>query len=138
MSKELIEQARAWQTPSAPIIKALADRIEELEREIERKMSAAAFVLKERDALLADNARLRDALGDTLYFLERHSNRWDGINGKHPNEVACAARSSLSSTHEQSLAEYRNKVIEQMIACYSPDDSAHDYFDKLNALKGQS
>lgn len=46
--------------------------------------------------------------------------------------------SALSSTPEQSLAAYRNKVIEQMIACYSPDDSAHDYFDKLNALKGQS
>ena len=45
---------------------------------------------------------------------------------------------ALITTHEQSLAEYRNKVIEQMIACYSPDDSAHDYFDKLNALKGQS
>ena len=35
---------------------------DELEREIERKMSAAAFVLKERDALLADNVRLREAL----------------------------------------------------------------------------
>ena len=48
------------------------------------------------------------------------------------------ALTALASTPEQSLAEYRNKVIEQMIACYSPDDSAHDYFDKLNALKGQS
>ena len=44
---------------------------------------------------------------------------------------------AAEATTEQSLAEYRNKVIEQMIACYSPDDSAHDYFDKLNAMKEQ-
>lgn len=32
--------------------KEAADRIEELEREVERKMSAADFILKERDALI--------------------------------------------------------------------------------------
>ena len=46
-------------------------------------------------------------------------------------------KEALAATPEQSLAAYRNKVIEQMIACYSPDDSAHDYFDKLNTLKDQ-
>lgn len=30
---------------------------------------------------------LREALTDTLDFLERHSNRWDGVNGKHPFTV---------------------------------------------------
>ena len=37
------------------------------------------------------------ALDDAFYFLERHSNRWDGINGKHPNEVADAARAALAT-----------------------------------------
>ena len=37
------------------------------------------------------------ALDDAFYFLERHSNRWDGINGKHPNEVADAARAALTT-----------------------------------------
>ena len=68
---------------------------------------------QERDQLRAEINVLREPLVDTLYFLERHSNGWDGINGKHPNEVACTARSALSSIPEQSLAEYRNKVIEE-------------------------
>lgn len=99
MSKELIEQARAWQTPSAPIIKALADRIEELEREVERKMSAADFILKERDALQADNARLREALEHSVLYVPDLAT----VPG-----IAAA----LAATPEQSLAAYRNKVIE--------------------------
>ena len=56
MSKKLIEQLH-------PVgFATQAKRIEELEREVERKMSAADFILKERDALLADNARLREAM----------------------------------------------------------------------------
>ena len=42
----------------------------------------------QRDELLA-------ALIDTLDFLERHSNRWDGVNGKHPQLVVEAARAAL-------------------------------------------
>lgn len=39
--------------------------------------------------------QLEDALQDTLLFLEQHSNRWDGVNGKHPNDVAINARALL-------------------------------------------
>jgi hypothetical protein len=46
----------------------------------------------------ADNKALRDALLDALDFLERHSNRWDGVNGKHPHEVVEAARAALKGT----------------------------------------
>lgn len=35
------------------------------------------------------------ALVDALDFLERHSNRWDGVNGKHPQLVVEAARAAL-------------------------------------------
>ena len=41
------------------------------------------------------NAKLLEALKDTLYFLERHSNRWDGVNGKHPFTVVEAARAAV-------------------------------------------
>ena len=41
--------------------------------------------------------KLQESLADTLYFLERHSNRWDGINGKHPYEVVETARALLSA-----------------------------------------
>ena len=49
---------------------------------------------------------LRDALEDTFYFLERHSNRWDGVNGKHPNDVAESAREALNQpTDDSALRE---------------------------------
>ena len=52
---------------------------DELEREIERKMSAAAFVLKERDAMQADNARLREALENCRLLAARHrKEEWAG------------------------------------------------------------
>lgn len=49
-------------------------------------------------AVLAERAKseaMRAALVDTLDFLERHSNRWDGVNGKHPFTVVEAARAAL-------------------------------------------
>lgn len=47
--------------------------------------------------LRAMNAELLAALTDTLQFLERHSNRWDGGAGKHPQEVADAAREAIKN-----------------------------------------
>ena len=38
---------------------------------------------------------LEAALEDTLDFVERHSNRWDGAIGKHPTDVVMAARELL-------------------------------------------
>ena len=55
------------------------------------------MLLTEQLAALAEqNKKLREALIDTAYFLEQHSNRWDGIKGKHPNDVVEAARNALS------------------------------------------
>jgi len=39
---------------------------------------------------------LLEALKDTLDFVERHSNRWDGVNGKHPQTVIEAARAAIA------------------------------------------
>lgn len=78
MSKELIGSHSVHET----LVRQTqidAARIEELEREIERKMSAAAFVLKERDALQADNARLREALENCRLLAARHrKEEWAG------------------------------------------------------------
>lgn len=38
---------------------------------------------------------LEAVLADTLLFMEHYSNRWDGINGKHPAEIVEAARKLL-------------------------------------------
>lgn len=129
MSKELIERLRAdaESTDDIGLCADAADRIEELERELQEAkivndhnlhvyQEAAKVMRDQRDALQADNARLRESLYDTLYFLERHSNRWDGVNGKHPNDVAEAAREALATTPEQSLARIRNQVREEAAA----------------------
>ena len=46
-------------------------------------------------AVAAERERCRTVLADLLDFLERHSNRWYGSNGKHPHEVAEEARAIL-------------------------------------------
>ncbi len=85
----------------------LLDRIEELERELHlldedygRSRLSIAKTRQERDALQADNARLREALEYCVTQV---------------GELATVPgiASALSSTPEQSLAEYRNKVIEE-------------------------
>lgn len=54
----------------------------------------AAAALAQRDARIRE---LEAALRDTLDFCERHSNRWDGISGKHPAEVVEQARAALAA-----------------------------------------
>ena len=97
----------------------LRAEIAELEGKNYLNSNALRLQKEKNDQLRARVNVLLEALADTLYFLERHSNRWDGINGKHPNEVACTARYALSSTPEQSLAEYQNKVIEAFVNEFS-------------------
>ena len=48
------------------------------------------------EAVAAEIGRLRASLADTLDFVERHSNRWDNVNGKHPMEVVSTARELLT------------------------------------------
>lgn len=53
---------------------------------------------------------LRVSLRDTLDFLERHSNRWDGVNGKHPQVVVTAARAALSAARPSREGEMREAL----------------------------
>lgn len=147
MSKKLIEQLREaaiYGPCPCPIADVAADRIEELEREIERKMSAAAFVLKECDALQADrdewkaraefSYRQRDELNRLCEFNEKTMSALQADNAKLvaalkeirddfdcDNDAhrygatcrCCLAEKTLAATPEQTLAAYRNKVIEE-------------------------
>lgn len=61
----------------------------ELQDERVTMLGMLADAREQRDALLG-------ALIDTLDFLERHSNRWDGVNGKHPQVVVTAARAAIA------------------------------------------
>ena len=80
--------------------------IRERDRQWEEQLAAALAACKVKD----------EALADTLYFLERHSNRWDGVNGKHPNDVACAARDALAIQPDASaLNSYKHQVIAEFL-----------------------
>ena len=52
---------------------------------------------KEDAHLLAASKKLYEALIDTLDFVTRHSNRWDGVGGKHPMLVVEAAIDALAA-----------------------------------------
>ena len=123
MSKELIGSHSVHET----LVRQTqidAARIEELERE--------------RDALQADNARLREAMKEIR-------DDFDCDNDAHRYGATCRcclAEKTLAATPEQSLAEYRNKLIEE---CYNAlqkvmvtDHSLRTYkrcLDAIHAMK---
>lgn len=37
-----------------------------------------------------------DAMKQALDFIERHSNRWDGVNGEHPMTTVTNLRSAIA------------------------------------------
>jgi hypothetical protein len=75
---------------------------------------ALVQIAREHLELLAENERLKASLVDALYFLERHSNRWDGVNGKHPFGVVETARALLGIeiNKEQDSTRTRLRVSE--------------------------
>jgi hypothetical protein len=117
MSKELIERLRAdaESTDDIGLCADAADRIEELERErdafymdyrmkCDEEAKDSALVIIERDQLRAKINVLREALSSAESALDESRD--------YPvtyDEVITA----LITTPEQSLAEYRNKVIEE-------------------------
>lgn len=98
-------------------------------RELREQVKAQAAVIES----------LREALHDTLWFLERYSNRWDGINGKHPNCVVETAREALAipTDSTQILAEVRKQERERCaVLCEKSDRYRGDYFaDKIRAME---
>ena len=117
MSKELIERLRAdaESTDDIGLCADAADRIEELERErdafymdyrmkCDEEAKDSALVIIERDQLRAKINVLREALSSAESALDESRD--------YPvtyDEVITA----LITTPEQSLAAYRNKVIEE-------------------------
>lgn len=107
---------------AADEIESLRQQLAEKDGEIERlkeELTTAAIDIKKaidesRKVLVADwtekfslqqqqlaasqarEAQLREALEDANDFVERHSNRWDGINGKHPYTVFESSRKALA------------------------------------------
>lgn len=81
----------------------VTDAIAALTSERDRAMAYAQqsarnldTALEQAAALRERMARMEETLRDTTDFIERHSNRWDGANGRHPAEVVEAARAALT------------------------------------------
>lgn len=119
MSKQLIERLRGFKdTPRTAdnLCHEAADRIEELERANQHLIMALADAealeigTAERcDTLQADNARLRDVMYRIAFSMV---GQCESIAQELFDREAWAAE-ALITTPEQSLAEYRNKVIEE-------------------------
>ena len=122
MSKELIDKLRekneygSLREITEECQAGAADRIEELEREIERKMSAAAFVLKERDALQADNARLRAGIADLINEVTKADNalsegdRNKALIGVRMSATAASLVEQALAATAQSLDPYKARI----------------------------
>ena len=101
----------------------IADRIEELEREVE-SLKASMYrhyeLEAERDALLADNARLRSAINAMLTHMGMDEDEWN-------KPTFDQAREALAATPAQGLASIRNQVREECAKVL--DDPDADLFD---------
>ena len=74
-------------------------------------------------------AALEAALKDTLDFFERHSNRYDEVNGKHPQTIVEEARAALSTP----ATEPQGYVVKPLV--WKPEDAPCTRF-KAEALGG--
>ena len=125
MSKELIERLRAdaESTDDIGLCADAADRIEELERKVASRDAEVAKLKDdneylyvaaiERDQLRAHINMLRDAFQT---FIDEHEECQDADEWMAELcsiEALHVAGEALATTPEQSLAEYRNKVIEE-------------------------
>ena len=92
------------------------DPIQDQDCPLVAEETAAAFIeycesLRQQLAAALAACEVKDAaLKDTLYFLERHSNRWDGVNGKHPQLVVDKAREALAVQPDASIRKYSENI----------------------------
>lgn len=125
MSKELIERLRAdaESTDDIGLCADAAERIEELERKVASRDAEVAKLKDdneylyvaaiERDQLSEQVKMLRDEL---LWHKEHTYNPFEPDNQCNAHKRICEA---LAATPEQSIAEYRNKVIEAFVNEFS-------------------
>jgi uncharacterized coiled-coil protein SlyX len=137
MSKELIERLRAdaESTDDIGLCADAAERIEELERFIKEQdallqelrpiIVTASDLRKERYQLRVHISALRNA----IKFWMRAEGNYDLMKADKLFQEA------LASTPEQSLAEYRNKVIEECAA--KLDSCVPIWANEMRAMKGQ-
>lgn len=91
-------------------IETLRQQLAEKDAEIARLKAswqsvAIEDMAKQLAASQAREVQLREALEDANDFVERHSNRWDGINGKHPCTVVESSRKALALPQDTSALE---------------------------------
>lgn len=92
----------------------------ELTAEIERKMSAAEFIIRQNNELMVDNARLRERLKDFVKEVKDADTHLSSGNAdkalvgvRRLAVVASLAKSALAATPAQSLAHLHNEVLEK-------------------------
>ena len=117
MNKELIKRLRS-NFPTTQAQWEAADRIEQLERELERlnkikSRTKQVKLMQERDALLADNARLREALQTFIDEHEECSDADDWAAMLCSIEAHHVADEALATTPEQALTKLQNHVREE-------------------------
>lgn len=105
-------------------------------------LEAAQVRFRQLAASQAREAQLREALEDANDFVERYSNRWDGINGKHPYTVVESSRKALAlpqdtTALEVMIAEAGEAMRERTVGvCLEDNYDLHGYIPSIRALPG--
>ena len=55
-----------------------------------------------------------------------------------PEYMGCDAVSDIFGYTESQMLQFRRDVLEEVIQCYSPDDTAADWTDKIRKLKDET
>ena len=81
-------------------LKAAQDRIAALEAQVAALTPKPVDDSQEADPVgKADPVAEAALFAELLGFYERHSNRWDGVNGRHPAIVIAEARAITEASH---------------------------------------
>ena len=151
MSKELIDHLRsfpfAMTHEAADLIEAQQKRIDDLESEIDRKMSAASYVIEQLAASQAQIKVMREALENCRLLAARHRKEEWATHilrfCESGGSVANPLRQDDSALHERLKAERERcaKVIERLISgdgiCADDGVWIHDCAEAIRAMEDQ-
>lgn len=142
MSKELIERAQniarqltynddTLQAQAKHTLLECAVRIEQLERELATTLSLLNYASdkalgtrRECDALLADNERLRKAIGT-----------WERAESPELQEAEAGLITAMNTTPAQSLARIRNQVREECASAFGDTVTGREAAKVVRATK---